>query len=165
MAVQWAPSNIALPQRGTPAPDFTLLTDSGEPLTLSALRGKAVVLFFYPKDDTPACTAEACELRDAFPKFDATNTVILGISPDSVKKHVRFRSKYGLPFQLLADTEHVVAELYGVWGEKQLWGRRYMGMLRTTFVIDTTGNIVHVFEKVSAKGHAAAIFSVIDSLT
>lgn len=164
MAVQLAPPVNALPQVGKLAPDFTLLSDSGESLTLSSLRGKPVVLFFYPKDDTPVCTVEACELRDAFPQFDASNAVILGISPDTVRKHVRFRSKFGLPYQLLADTEHAVAELYGVWGEKMLWGRRYMGILRTTFVIDAEGKIAHVFEKVTATGHAQEVFAVIERL-
>ncbi|MEO8624150.1 MAG: thioredoxin-dependent thiol peroxidase [bacterium] len=164
MAAQLAPPQNPLPQKGKIAPDFTLLTDAGEPLTLSSLRGKPVVLFFYPKDDTPVCTAEACELRDAFPMFNASDAVILGLSPDTVGKHVRFRSKFGLPYQLLADTEHEVAELYGVWGEKSLFGHRYMGINRTTFVIDAKGKVAHVFEKVKARGHADEIFAEIQKL-
>lgn len=120
--------------------------------------------FFYPKDDTPVCSAEACELRDAYSMFDKADAVILGISPDTVKKHVRFRSKFGLPYQLLADTEHQVAELYGVWGEKSLFGHRYMGVLRTTFVIDARGKVACVFEKVKANGHAEEIFAEIQKL-
>lgn len=160
-----SPPKNPLPRKGKPAPDFTLLTDTGEPLTLSSLRGKPVVLFFYPKDNTPVCTAEACELRDAFPSFHASDAVILGISPDTVKKHVNFRAKYKLPYHLLADTEHAVAELYGVWGEKSLFGYHYMGILRTTFVIDANGKVAKVFEKVKAKGHADEVFAAIKLLT
>ena len=165
MADPLAPPTNPLPTPGAMAPDFTLLADSGKPVTLSSLRGKPVVLFFYPKDDTPTCTTEACELRDAFPRFDAAHAIMLGVSPDPVQKHARFRAKFALPYQLLADTEHTVAELYGVWGEKQLWGRRYMGLMRTTFVIDAAGVIAHVFEAVRAKGHAAEVYAVIESLS
>lgn len=157
-------ANPHLPVRGRVAPDFTLLTDEGVPLKLSSLRGKAVVLFFYPKDNTPVCTKEACELRDAFPHFDNIDAVILGISPDTVRKHVQFRKKFALPFNLLADTEHAVADKYGVWAEKTLFGYRYMGVLRTTFLIDETGKIARVFENVKAKGHAAELLAALAAL-
>ena len=150
--------------KGTTAPDFTLLTDTGEPLKLSSLRGRPVVLFFYPRDNTPACTLEACELRDAFPQVDTSSAVILGISPDSVRKHKRFRERFALPYHLLADTEHVVAETYGVWGQKTLWGLKYVGVLRTTFVIDAMGQIAHVFEKVRVSGHAAEVMEAVAAL-
>lgn len=153
-----------LPSVGRLAPDFTLLTDAGEPLTLSSLRGKPVVLFFYPKDNTPTCTKEACELRDAFPQFDDIDAVVLGISPDTVAKHVNWRRKLGLPYHLLADTEHAVAAKYGVWGEKTLFGYRYMGVLRTTFLIDAAGKIARVFENVKAAGHAGELLEAVKAL-
>src|SRR4051794_12333211 len=112
---------MAAPRAGRKAPDFTLLTDSGEPLTLSALRGQPVVLYFYPKDDTETCTIEACAFRDAFPRFDDSGARVLGVSPDGVRSHARFRAKYALPFTLLADVDHAVAERYGVWQEKQMF--------------------------------------------
>jgi thioredoxin-dependent peroxiredoxin len=146
---------------GSPAPDFTLDTDAGTPLTLSDLRGRTVVLYFYPKDDTPGCTAQSCEFRDAFPRFDDANAVILGVSPDSVRKHARFRKKYDLPFTLLADVGHTVADRYGVWKEKTFWGRKYWGNERTTFVIAPDGTIAHVFEKVKPEGHAAEVAAVL----
>lgn len=155
---------MLVPQNGKTAPDFTLPTDTGAPLKLSSLRGRPVVLFFYPKDNTPACTLEACALRDAFPQFDNSNAVILGISPDSVRRHHGFRERFKLPYSLLADTDHVVAEKYGVWGQKSLWGRKYMGVLRTTFVIDANGKIAHVFEKVSVLGHAAEVMAAVQRL-
>lgn len=154
----------AVPAAGAPAPDFTVLTDAGEPLTLGALRGRPVVLYFYPKDDTSGCTTEACEFRDLFPRFDGTNAVILGVSPDPVKSHVKFKEKYGLPFTLLADTDHAVSEAYGVWREKSMYGRKYMGVERTTFVIDADGRIAHVFEKVKPAGHAQAVADVVAGL-
>ena len=147
-----------LPLRvGDPAPDFTIETDAGERLTLSSLRGRVVVLYFYPKDDTSGCTAEACEFRDAFPRFDASDATVLGMSPDPVASHVKFKAKYGLPFTLLADTDHAVAEAYGVWQEKSMYGRKYMGVARTTFVIDRAGRIVKLFERVKPAGHAADV--------
>jgi peroxiredoxin Q/BCP len=146
---------------GSPAPDFTLLTDAGTPLTLSELRGRTVVLYFYPKDDTPGCTKQSCEFRDAFPRFDGADAVILGISPDDVKKHVKFKKKYALPFTLLADEGHAVADRYGVWKEKSFWGRKYWGNERTTFVIAPDGTIAHVFEKVKPEGHAAEVAAVL----
>jgi peroxiredoxin Q/BCP len=142
---------------GTPAPDFTLDTDAGTPLRLSELRGRNVVLYFYPKDDTSGCTRQACEFRDSFPRFGDANAVILGVSPDDVKKHVKFKQKYELPFTLLADTAHAVAEQYGVWQQKSMYGRKYWGNERTTFVIDRDGTVAHVFEKVKPEGHAAEV--------
>ena len=137
-----------------PAPDFSLLADDGRTVRLSDLRGRPVVLYFYPKDDTSGCTTQACGFRDAFPRFDDAEAVILGVSPDDVKSHVKFKAKYDLPFTLLADTGHTVAEAYGVWKEKSMYGRKYMGVERTTFLIDRAGNVAKVFEKVKPAGHA-----------
>jgi peroxiredoxin Q/BCP len=149
---------------GDQAPDFTLLTDDGSALTLSGLRGRPVVLYFYPKDDTPGCTAESCEFRDLVPRFDQVGAHILGISPDSVKSHAKFRDKYKLNFPLLADVGHPVAEQYGVWQEKSMYGRKYWGNARTTFVIDAKGRIAKVFEKVRPEGHAAAVADAVAGL-
>jgi peroxiredoxin Q/BCP len=155
---------MAHPEPGQLAPDFTLDTDEGRPLTLSELRGRAVVLYFYPKDDTPGCTIESCEFRDAMPRFQGVNAVILGISPDDVESHVKFREKFQLPFPLLADVEHAVAEQYGVWREKSMFGKKYWGAARTTFVIDRDGRIAKVFEKVNPLGHAAEVAEVVAGL-
>jgi peroxiredoxin Q/BCP len=149
---------------GTAAPDFTLLTDTGEALTLSSLRGRPVVLYFYPKDDTPGCTMQACEFRDAFPAFDGSRAVVLGISPDNVKSHAKFKAKFDLPFTLLADTDKLVAGEYDVWKEKSMYGRKYMGVERTTFLIDRNGDIAHVFTKVKPAGHAAAVMEALSTL-
>lgn len=153
-----------MPALGALAPDFTVLTDTGSSLTLSSLKGRPVVLYFYPKDDTSGCTTEACEFRDLFPRFDESKAVILGVSPDPVKSHVKFKTKYELPFTLLADTEKEIATAYGVWKEKSMYGKKYMGVERTTFLIDTTGHIAHVFEKVKPAGHAAAVMDAINAL-
>ena len=158
------PAPAAMPAVGDVAPDFTLPTDEGAALTLSSLRGRPVVLYFYPKDDTSGCTAQACEFRDAFPRFTGGDAVILGVSPDSVKSHARFRAKYDLPFTLLADEAHAVAERYGVWAEKSMYGRTYWGNLRTTFVVDRDGRIAHVFERVKPAGHAAEVAAALDGL-
>lgn len=149
---------------GAVAPDFTLPTDSGETLTLSSLRGRPVVLFFYPKDDTSGCTTEACEFRDLFPRFDASKAVVLGMSPDPVKSHQKFKVKYELPYPLIADTEKVALQAYGVWKEKSMYGKKYMGVERTTVVIDATGKVAKVFEKVKPAGHAAEVMAVVDAL-
>jgi thioredoxin-dependent peroxiredoxin len=146
---------------GQLAPDFTLPTDSGETLTLSSLRGQWVVLYAYPKDDTSGCTTEACEFRDLFPKFKKGKAVILGISPDSVKSHQKFKTKYELPFTLVADEEKVALQAYDIWKEKSMYGRKYMGVERTTFVIDPNGQIVKVFEKVKPAGHAEEVMASI----
>jgi peroxiredoxin Q/BCP len=146
---------------GSLAPDFTLPTDTGEPLTLSSLRGRWVVLYAYPKDDTSGCTTQACEFRDLFPRFDAARAVILGISPDSVTSHQKFKAKYQLPFTLLADEEKVALQAYDVWKEKSMYGRKYMGVERTTVVIDPEGRIARVFEKVKPAGHAEQVMAAI----
>ncbi|MEP6765710.1 MAG: peroxiredoxin [Gemmatimonadaceae bacterium] len=155
---------MPLPAVGDLAPDFTLLTDEGQPLTLSSLRGTPVVLFFYPKDNTPHCTDEACEFRDTLPGFAKSNAVILGLSPDSVRKHINFKKKYKLTYTLLADTDKVVCKLYGVWGEKKLWGHRYMGVIRTTVIIDKYGVVTKLFEKVNVVGHVAAVMEAVATL-
>ena len=139
------------------APDFDLETDSGGRLSLKDLRGKTVVLYFYPKDDTPGCTTEACEFRDLFPRFKRGKAVILGVSPDSPRKHANFKKKYDLPFTLLSDKDHKVAERYGLWVEKTFWGRKYMGVERTTFIIGPDGKIRKIFPKVNPEGHAAEV--------
>lgn len=146
---------------GQLAPDFTLPTDTGDALTLSSLRGQWVVLYAYPKDDTSGCTTEACEFRDLFPKFKKGKAVILGISPDSVKSHQKFKAKYELPFTLLADEEKVALQAYDIWKEKSMYGRKYMGVERTTFVIDPGGRIARVFEKVKPAGHAEEVMAAI----
>ncbi len=155
---------MQLPAVGSLAPDFTLLTDQGTSLTLSSLRGGPVVLFFYPKDNTPTCTVEACEFRDAFPKFKKSKATILGISPDSYRKHANFRKKFKLPYTLLADTEKVVVGAYDVWQQKTFWGRKYMGVMRTTILIDSKGMIARVFEDVKAEGHADEVMEAIAAL-
>lgn len=128
-------------QVGDVAPDFELPSDTGESVRLSDFRGKRVVLYFYPKDDTSGCTAQACGFRDAYPDIVEKNGVVLGVSPDGVKSHQKFKTKYNLPFILLADEEHAVAELYGVWQEKSMYGKKYMGIVRSHFVIDESGHI------------------------
>jgi peroxiredoxin Q/BCP len=149
---------------GTPAPEFELQTDAGEPLALSSLRGHPVVLYFYPKDDTSGCTTQACALRDDFPAFERAGAVILGVSPDSVESHARFKAKYNLPFTLLADPEHAVAERYGVWQEKSMYGRTYWGVERTTFVIDPQGAVAFVFQRVKPATHAADVAAALRQL-
>lgn len=134
---------------GDQAPDFTALTDQGETLKLSDLRGKRVILYFYPKDDTSGCTTQACGFRDQYPVIEEKNGVVLGVSPDSVKSHQKFKTKYNLPFTLLVDEDHAVAAAYGVWGEKSMYGKKYMGIIRSHFVIDEQGKIVDVQYKVS----------------
>jgi peroxiredoxin Q/BCP len=143
-------------------PDFTLQSDANEPLTLSALKGKPVVLFFYPKDDTPGCTVEACSFRDNLPRFGEMNAVVLGISPDTWRKHRNFKKKYGLTYTLLADENHVVAEAYGLWVEKLFWGRRYMGVARTTFIIGPDGRVARIFEGVTPENHASEVAAAVE---
>jgi peroxiredoxin Q/BCP len=155
---------MTVPTVGKLAPNFTLDTDAGTPLTLKSLRGQPVVLYFYPKDDTSSCTVEACEFRDLFPQFDASRAVILGVSPDPIKSHVKFKTKYALPFTLLADTEKTVAQAYDVWKEKSMYGKKYMGVERTTFVIDAKGKIAHIFSKVKSAGHGAEVMAVVAAL-
>jgi peroxiredoxin Q/BCP len=136
---------------GAPAPDFTLPDENGNPVHLADFRGKRVVLYFYPKDDTPGCTAQACGFRDVFLDITEHNATVLGISTDDSASHVRFKTKYQLPFTLLADTTHQVAERYGVWGEQRFMGRTYQGITRSSFVIDEQGNFVDVQIKISPK--------------
>jgi peroxiredoxin Q/BCP len=150
-------------EEGAPAPEFTLTSDAGESVSLSDFHGKPVVLYFYPKDDTPGCTAQACGIRDAYGEFERAGAVVLGVSPDSVAKHVKFREKYGLPFTLLADPEHEVAERYGVWGEKKYMGRAYMGVDRSTFVIAPDGNVAKVMRGVKPATHADDVLAVLGS--
>lgn len=146
---------------GAKAPAFSVPSDSGDTVALEDFKGRKVVLYFYPKDDTPGCTTEACELRDNWRAVQAAGAVVLGVSPDSVASHAKFRAKYALPFPLLADVDHAVAEAYGAWGEKSMYGKKYMGILRTTFIIDERGVVRHVFEKVKPKGHAAEVLAAL----
>ena len=148
---------------GNPAPDFTLDSDAGEPVTLSSLRGKPVVLYFYPKDDTAGCTKQACGIRDAWGEFERRGAVVLGVSPDSVASHVSFKQKFDLQFTLLADPDHAVAEAYGVWVEKSMYGKKYMGVERSTFVIGADGNLVDVMRKVKPETHADEVLAALGS--
>jgi len=149
---------------GTEAPDFELTSDDGATVRLSDLRGRPVVLYFYPKDDTPGCTAQACGIRDAYGEFERAGAVVLGVSPDSEQKHVKFKAKYDLPFTLLADPEHEVADRYGVWGEKTYMGRTYMGVKRSTFVIGADGRVVNVLHDVKPATHADQVLAVLASI-
>jgi len=146
---------------GVPAPDFELLDDTNTPRKLSDYRGKNVVLYFYPKDDTPGCTKEACNFRDDYSAYEKGDVVILGVSPDTVQSHVKFKKKFQLQFPLLADEGHKVCDLYGVWGPKKFAGKEYEGVLRTTFLIDKSGNIVKVFEQVRPAEHSAELLSAL----
>jgi peroxiredoxin Q/BCP len=148
-------------EEGTTAPDFTLAADGGGEVTLSDYRGKQVVLYFYPKDDTPGCTTEACNFRDDYSEILAAGAVVLGVSPDSVQSHDKFKNKFELPFPLLSDPDHEIAELYGAWGEKKMFGKAYMGIIRSTFVIDRQGKIVKVFPKVRPKNHSQEVLAVL----
>ena len=134
---------------GQPAPDFTAVTDTGETVKLSDYRGKRVVLYFYPKDDTSGCTTQACGFRDNYPVIEEKNAVVLGVSPDGVQSHQKFKTKYELPFTLLVDEDHAIAEAYGVWGEKSMYGKTYMGIVRSHFIIDEEGKIADTQYKVS----------------
>jgi peroxiredoxin Q/BCP len=136
-------------QVGDPAPDFTAVTETGATLRLSDLRGKRVVLYFYPKDDTPGCTTQACGFRDQYPVIEEKNAVVLGVSPDAAKSHKKFKTKYNLPFTLIVDEDHAIAEAYGVWAEKSMFGKKYMGIERSHFVIDEEGRVIDAQVKVS----------------
>jgi peroxiredoxin Q/BCP len=146
---------------GIPAPDFILIDDTGVTRRLSDYRGQNIVLYFYPKDDTPGCTTEACNFRDDYSAYVETGVTILGVSPDSSKSHAKFKKKFQLPFPLLADEQHTVCEAYGVWGQKKLMGREYMGVLRTTFVISPDGKIKKVFENVKPASHSVEVLAAI----
>ncbi len=142
---------------GAAAPDFIAATDGGGSVRLKDLRGKKVVLYFYPKDNTPGCTTESCDFRDAHAEFGTHDAVVLGVSPDSVKSHDNFKQKFDLPFTLISDEDHKIAEAYGVWQEKSMYGRKYMGIVRSTFVIDEKGKIAAIYDKVKVKGHVADV--------
>jgi len=151
-------------EAGTPAPDFTMPTDGGGSVTLSALRGKPVVLYFYPKDDTSGCTAQACGFRDQLPDFHGVDATVIGVSKDSVASHDKFKAKYGLPFTLASDKEAGVAEAYGVWVEKSMYGRKYMGLERATFLIDKDGVVRKVWRKVKVPGHVKEVLEAVKGL-
>lgn len=144
------------------APDFELLDENGNPHKLSDYRGKPVLLYFYPKDDTPGCTTEACEFRDDYDQYGKAGVVILGVSPDSPKSHKKFKEKYNLPFTLISDENHSVCELYEVWGKKSMYGKEYYGVLRTSFLIDGDGKLLEIFENVKPKGHSAKVLSALE---
>lgn len=146
---------------GTIAPDFRLQADDGREISLSDYRGKKVVLYFYPKDNTPGCTTEACSFCDGHSELVAAGAIVLGVSPDSIKSHVNFKTKFDLPFALLSDPDHEVAEMYGAWGEKKRYGRTYMGIIRSTFIIDEQGVIAKVFPKVTPKDHSQQVLEAL----
>jgi thioredoxin-dependent peroxiredoxin len=148
-------------RKGDPAPEFTLESDTGEQVSLADLRGKPVVLYFYPKDDTPGCTTQACGIRDQYAEFEEAGAVVLGVSPDGAASHVKFKEKYELPFALLADPDHEVAERYGVWGEKKYMGRTYLGVNRSTFVIGPDGTVTKVMHDVKPATHADDVLAAL----
>jgi thioredoxin-dependent peroxiredoxin len=148
-------------REGEPAPDFTLRADTGDDVILSDLRGRTVVLYFYPRDDTPGCTKQACGLRDVYGELQERGAIVLGVSPDTESAHVKFKEKYGLPFTLLADPEHEVAESYGVWVEKNMYGKKSLGIKRSTFVIDADGNVAKAMRGVSPDGHADKVLAAL----
>ena len=152
---------MAMPRVGEPAPDFELESDSGETVRLSDFRGRRVVLYFYPRADTPGCTKEACGFRDDFRSYAEKDVVILGVSPDQVRSQAKFRAKYDLPFPLLADPQRRVAEAYGVWGKKKVMGKEGMGIRRTTFLIGPDGKIARIFEGVKAEGHSSEVLAAL----
>ena len=149
-------------QPGEKAPDFTMPTDGNGSVTLSALKGKTVVLYFYPKDDTSGCTAEACGFRDSFPDYGKTGAMVIGVSRDSVASHDKFKKKYELPFTLASDATGEVTERYGVWVEKSMYGRKYMGIERATFLIDEKGKIQQIWHKVKVPGHADEVLKAVN---
>lgn len=146
---------------GSPAPDFELAADDGSTVRLSDLRGRKVVLYFYPKDDTPGCTQQACDIRDHIQEFDARGAAVLGVSPDSVASHRKFKEKYGLNFPLLADEDHQVADAYGVWAEKSNYGRTYWGNERTSFIVDEQGRVEKVLPRVKPAEHAGRVLEIV----
>ncbi|MFC1660242.1 thioredoxin-dependent thiol peroxidase [Gemmatimonadota bacterium] len=148
-------------ERGDLAPDFTLPSDDGSEVTLSDFRGKRVILYFYPKDNTSGCTTQACDLRDSVPTISSRGAVVLGVSPDPVPSHVKFRDKFDLNFPLLADENHRVAEAYGVWKEKSMYGKTYWGVERSTFILDEAGVVVESWRKVRPKGHAERVLDAL----
>ncbi len=152
------------PKVGDHAPDFKTLASSGQEVSLKNFKGKNIVLYFYPKDDTPGCTVEACGFRDTIKPIEKHEAVILGVSPDGLKSHEKFIQKFNLPFLLLADEDKKICQAYGVWIEKSMYGQKYMGVLRETFIIDKSGKIVRVFEKVKPEGHNKEVLDMLQSL-
>jgi peroxiredoxin Q/BCP len=150
-------------QSGITAPDFSLPDETGKSRSLSEFLGRPLILYFYPKDDTPGCTTEACNFRDDYSQYTQAGVSIVGVSPDTIQSHTKFKAKYGLPFPLLADPEHQVCELYGVWGTKKNYGREYQGVFRTTFLIDEKGKILRVFEKVKPAEHSEEVLAVLQA--
>jgi peroxiredoxin Q/BCP len=155
---------MPMPAVGEKAPAFTLPDQSGKSVKLSDYKGKAVVLYFYPKDNTPGCTREACAFRDEHSALRKAGAIVLGVSPDSSASHEKFAGKYELPFPLLADTDHAVAEKYGVWGEKTLYGRKFLGITRASFLIDGSGKVAHVWPKVKVDGHVEQVREALEQL-
>ena len=149
---------------GDTAPDFTLPTDGGGEIALSSFKGQKVIIYFYPKDNTPGCTTESCEFNDALPNFEKLNTAIIGISKDSVKKHDNFKTKYGFKFPLASDENSDTCERYGVWKEKNMYGKKFWGIVRSTFLIDENGKIEAIWNKVKVKGHVEAVQAEIEDL-
>jgi thioredoxin-dependent peroxiredoxin len=149
------------PTEGKKAPAFSAKDQDGNTVKLSDFKGKNVILYFYPKDDTPGCTKEACAFRDEFAQFKKKGAVVLGVSPDDEKSHTKFIKKYSLPFTLLADTDHSIAEAYGAWGEKAMYGKKYMGILRSTVLIDKDGRVAKVWPKVKPEEHAAEVLAAL----
>ena len=148
-------------KEGDKAPEFQASDEAGNPISIGRFKGQKIILFFYPKDDTPGCTAENCNLRDNYAALQAKGFAVVGVSPDSAKKHQGFKSKYELPFPLIPDTDQQILKLYGAWGEKQMYGRSYEGVLRTTFVINEEGFIEKVFDKVDTKNHTTQILKAL----
>lgn len=148
---------------GDKAPDFAFSTEDGQQRRLSDFQGRKVILYFYPKDNTPGCTQEACSLRDGYEELTSRGFEVIGVSPDSPKSHAGFRSKYNLPFHLVADTDKAIATSYGVWGKKKMMGREYMGVIRTTFVINETGLIEKVIDKVDTKNHSGQVINLMEN--
>lgn len=146
---------------GSPAPDFALVSDNGEVVKLSDLEGSQVVVYFYPKDDTPGCTKQACGVRDAWDAFSAAGAVVLGVSPDGQASHAKFKEKFSLPFTLLSDPDHVAAEAYGAWGKKSMYGKEYMGIIRSTVVVGADGKVKAVFPKVKPDAHAKQVLDAL----
>ncbi len=151
-------------QVGKRAPAFNMESDSGIKVSLSSLRGKRVVLYFYPKDDTPGCTQESCDFRDNLSRVEAHGAVVFGVSKDSISSHQKFKTKFSLPFPLLSDPTHVMIEKYGVWKEKKLYGRAYMGVERTTVIIDENGKVAYIFPKVKVTGHVENVIEALQSM-
>jgi len=151
-------------KEGLPAPEFSLRDENDVVRNLQDYRGSPVLLYFYPKDDTPGCTTEACSFRDDYAEYEKAGVIILGVSPDSVKSHQKFKAKYHLPFTLLADEDHAVCSLYGVWGPKKMYGKEYEGVFRTTFLIGADGKILKVFENVKPDGHSQEVLSALQNL-